>query len=123
MNRRIFLIAAAAALSGCATTPPTILPPPGAPLAELEPLYAVAASRDGLTITVSSNGCTRKDDFAFYLDRRATGPTLSFGRKRLDPCRAFAAAKADLMFNWDELGLERGRPVFLMNPVTAWAGP
>lgn len=123
MNRRIFLAAAAAALSGCATTPPTVLPPPGAPLAELEPLYGVVSGRDGLTITVASSGCTKKDDFAFYLERRATGPTLSFGRKRLDPCRSFAAAKADLLFGWNELGLERGRPVFLMNPVTAWTRP
>ena len=83
MNRRLFL-AAALALGGCVTVagPPTVAPAPGA-LAELEPLYSAQAGREALTIRVSSNGCTGKADFAFYVERRGDAVALAFGRKHV----------------------------------------
>ena len=90
---------------------------------ELEALYSAVAGRDALTIQVASNGCTKKDDFAFYVDRKGLAPTVSFARKRLDQCRSFAMGKTELRFTWAELGLEPRATVFLLNPVTAWTGP
>jgi hypothetical protein len=122
MDRRLFLIAALA-LAGCATAPPPILAPAGSALGELEPLYVATAGREALTIQVSSNGCTTKADFAFYVERKGEAVTLAFGRKRLDGCRSFAMGKAELSFTWAELGVEARTPVFLLNPLVAWSGP
>ena len=134
MNRRLFVLAALA-LSGCATVGPRAEKPPETPaptrglpptqttvLAELEPLYRAEAGRDTITIRVSSNGCTSKGDFAFFVERRGEAVTLAFGRRRIDTCRAFAMGHADLTFTWAELGLAPHAPVFLLNPLTAWTG-
>lgn len=121
MNRRIFTLAALA-LAGCASTPaPTVAP--GEPLAELEPLYRADAGREALTISVASNGCTAKADFAFHVETRGPATTLAFARKRLDPCQSFAMGKTELSFTWAELGLAPRTPVFLLNPLLAWTGP
>jgi hypothetical protein len=131
MNRRMFVLAALA-LTGCATAGPQAAKPPstpappaptrapttaGAALAELEPLYAADARRDGIAIRVPSNGCTAKGDFAFYVERRGDAVTLAFGRKRIDTCRSFAMGHADIVFTWAELGLAPRTPVFLLNPL------
>lgn len=121
MNRRLFVIAALA-LAGCATQAPKLVPADTA-LAELEAVYSAKAGPEGLAIQVSSNGCTAKGDFAFYLERRGTVATLAFARKRLDTCKSFAMGKTELSFGWDELGVPRGEQVFLLNPLTAWTGP
>lgn len=122
MTRRLFLLAALA-LSGCVTAPPTVLAPAGSALAELEPLYRAEAGRSALTISVASNGCTTKADFAFYLERRGEAVTLAFGRKRIDNCRSFAMGRTDLSFTWEELGVPPRTPVFLLNPLLPWTGP
>lgn len=138
MNRRLFVLAALA-LCGCATARPQAVRPPPTPaparrpaptpapavatLGELEPLYAAQAGRDAITIRVSSNGCTSRGDFAFYVERRGDAVTLAFGRKHVDTCRVSAMGHIDLAFTWAELGLAPRTPVFLLNPVTAWTGP
>jgi hypothetical protein len=135
MRRRAFVLACLA-LSACATAPrppppvaqPTPPPqgrpaPSTGPLGELEPVYRAQAGRDALTISVASNGCTTKGDFAFYLERKGSTLTLSFGRKRIDPCKSFAMGKTDLTFTWAELGVSPRDPVFLLNPLVAWTGP
>jgi hypothetical protein len=122
MNRRLFVLAALA-LSSCATPAPPVVAPAAAPLAELEPLYRAEAGREVLTISVASNGCTTKADFAFHLERRGEAVTLAFGRKRIDTCKSFAMGRAELTFTWAELGVEPRTPVFLLNPLLAWTGP
>jgi len=97
--------------------------PAGPQLAELEPLYGIEAGREAITIRVASNGCTKKDDFAVYVERADGAATLSFGRKRLDPCKSFAMGQVALAFPYAELGLAPGAPLFLRNPLTAWTGP
>jgi len=121
MNRRVVLLLGLGLLAGCATTPVAV--EPSGPLAELEPLFSARAGREALTIEVSSNGCTHKADFAFYLERKAGTPAVAFARKRLDTCRSFAPGKAALSFTWTELGLAARESVFLLNPVTPWFGP
>jgi hypothetical protein len=122
MNRRIFTLAALA-LTGCATRLPPILAPATSGLAELEPLYRADAGREALTISVASNGCTAKADFAFYVERRGEAVTLAFGRKRIDTCQSFAMGRTDISFSWTELGVAPRTPVFLLNPLIGWTGP
>jgi hypothetical protein len=124
MTRRFLKMASVAALlAGCATVPPPpILVPSGHPLAELEPLYAAAAGRRSLTITVASKGCTTKADFAFYVERQGEAVTLAFGRKRVDGCQRTNTEPVALSFTYAELGLASGDPVFLLNPLIARRG-
>ena len=123
MNRRLLLIAGLALLSGCATSAPAVLTTSDVTHPELEPVYSAIAGRDALVIQVSSNGCTKKADIAFYVERKGAAVTVSFARKRLDQCRSFAMGKTELSFTWAELGLEPRLPVFLLNPLVAWTGP
>jgi hypothetical protein len=124
MNRRLFLIlAAGATLAACTAGPTRMVPPPGAGFEELEPLYAVSAGREALTISVSSSGCTRKEDFAFFVERRSGAVSLSFGRRRLDTCQSFAMGRTDLTFSYAELGVAPNSRFFVMNPLAAWTGP
>lgn len=120
MNRRVLILAGLTLLSGCATAPALstaqIHP-------ELEALYAADAEREALVIQVASNGCTRKEDFAFYVERKGGATTLSFARKRLDPCRSLVMARTQLSFTWAELGLDQRSQVMLLNPLTSWTGP
>lgn len=122
MNRRIFVLAALT-LSGCATGGVRVSAPALSGLSELEPVYRADAGREAITISVASNGCTAKADFAFYVERKAGAVMLAFGRTRIDPCKSFAMGKTDLTFTWAELGVEPRGQVFLLNPLTAWTGP
>ena len=123
MNRRWLMIAGLGLLAGCAASGAPVLHPAQAAHPELEALYAARVGREALVIEVASNGCTAKPDFAFYVERAGEAATLSFARKRLDPCRSFAMGKTELSFTWAELGLDPRRPVFLLNPLAAWTGP
>ncbi|WP_293678060.1 hypothetical protein [uncultured Phenylobacterium sp.] len=121
MNRRLFVLSALA-LSGCATGAPSVRPAASG-LAELEAIYRADAGREAIVISVASNGCTAKADFAFYLERTGPTTTLAFGRRRIDTCRSFAMGRTDLTFTWAELGVALPSAVFLLNPLTPWTGP
>ncbi|MDB5475703.1 MAG: hypothetical protein JWP49_1214 [Phenylobacterium sp.] len=123
MHRRLFLCACLA-LAGCATVPPPrALTPAETALGELEPLYAATAGREAIVISVPSNGCTAKADFAFYVERKGQAVTVAFARRKLDACRSFATGRTELAFTWAELGLAPRSPIFLLNPLVAWTGP
>ena len=92
-------------------------------LSELEPLYRAEAGREALIISVASNGCTAKADFAFYVERKGEAVALAFGRKRVDTCQSFAMGRTDLTFTWAELGVAPRTAVFLLNPLVGWTGP
>ena len=121
MNRRALLIAGTLLLSGCMTT--RISPPPGAGFELLEPVYTVSTDRNVLAIRVASNGCTKKEDFAFFVEKTPAGARVAFGRKRVDTCQTVAQGRVELTFTWEELGLKGRSGVFLANPVVAWTGP
>jgi hypothetical protein len=100
------------------------LTPATRPFAELEPVYRADATREGLTISVGSNGCTTKGDFAVYAAPQPDGGLqLAFGRKRIDPCKSFAIGRTDLSFTWAELGIPAGSRIALLNPLAVWRGP
>lgn len=107
------LTGAALALAGCATTP---VLRSGETLPELEPLLSVTMDSQGLTITVASRGCTRREDFVFRGERRGRDLALAFARRRLDVCRASDTAPVAVRFTYDELGLEPGRGLIILNP-------
>jgi len=115
-------VLAALALSGCASAGVRVSPA-AAPLAELEPIYRADAGREAITISVASNGCTQKADFAFHVEERGPATTVAFARKRLDTCKSFAMGKTELTFTWAELGVPERAQVFLLNPLVAWTGP
>jgi hypothetical protein len=117
MDRRFLLLAGAAIVSGCAASPMRVAAPSGASFELLEPLVSAVAGADGLTIRVASHGCTRKADFALYVERAGAGARVAFGRKRVDACKAAAAGPVDLTFSYDELGARRGQPLFVLNPI------
>ncbi len=119
MNRRLF-VTGTFALAGCASARVDRNP---SDFAELEPIYRADAGRDGLTISVGSNGCTAKADFTFFVERRREGVAVAFGRRRIDSCKSFAIGRTDLSFSWAELGLDPTTTVRVLNPLGVWIGP
>jgi len=89
--------------------------------AQPEALYGVTANRDGVKVRVSSNGCTKKDDFRVRATRSYPAQ-LSFVRTNPDRCQSFAQGSAWLTFSWRELGIRQG-DFRVSNPLTAWTGP
>lgn len=107
------LAGAALALSGCAGAP---MLKPGETLPELERLLAVVADEGGVTITVASRGCTRREDFVFRGEPRGHDQAVAFARRRLDVCRVPDAAPASLRFSLAELSLKPGQNLVILNP-------
>ncbi|MFA7262134.1 MAG: hypothetical protein WC068_03845 [Caulobacter sp.] len=116
MNRRILLIAGALLLAGCATR--AVYSAPDVGMVELEPLLAVTAAREGLTIRVASNGCTGKDSMAWFVEKAGGRYAVAFGRRRVDSCTQPPTA-VDLTFSFAELGLPKGARVAVVNPLSA----
>ncbi len=113
MHRRAFLVASgAAALSARAFAQDA----PDLPPAELEALHRVIAGPRGLTVRVTTHGCTAKADFAHYTEPRGDVVTLAFARRRLDRCRS-GDGQIDLVFSYEEVGLTPGQPVMVLNPL------
>jgi len=105
------------ALGGCASSRGvTLVLGATGETAELEALKAVAADPDGLKLRVVSHGCTRKEDFAFYVDHIAEPPTVAFARKRVDGCHG-AAGELTLAFSYAELGLDGQGRLVVLNPM------
>lgn len=80
-----------------------------------EPLYAASFTREGVVVRVNSNGCTKKEDFRAWTERRGAEPALRFERVREDRCRALVAEGVDLMFGYEELGLRPRQQVNILN--------
>jgi len=84
---------------------------------DLEPIYGATVDKGDLVIRLSSNGCTRSDDFAVESVRRDGVASFVFTRKRPDLCRALIAEGIDLRFPLDAFGVERGAKVRVRNPL------
>jgi hypothetical protein len=121
MDRRLFLLSALA-LIGCAASPPAVRAADRA-LPELESIYRAEARREGMVISVASNGCTQRADFTFHVEKAGETTTVAFARKRLDTCNSFAMGRMDLSFTWEELGVAPRTPVVLLNPLIQWPYP
>ncbi|KAI6244299.1 S-formylglutathione hydrolase [Aphelenchoides fujianensis] len=78
---------------------------------------AVRVERDDLVIRVSSNGCTRSDDFSVESQRRDGLTAFTFTRKRPDMCRALIAEGVELRYPLETFGVERGGQIRVRNPL------
>lgn len=116
MTRRHALLAALLLVSACATK--AVYSSPDAGMVELEPLLAAEVLDDSLIIRVTSNGCTAKADFAFFVERAGNRVAVAFGRRKIDVCKA-APQAMDIAFSYSELGLKRGQSVAIVNPLAA----
>lgn len=83
----------------------------------LEPLYAARVDEDDLVVRVSSNGCTKPEDFAVESSRRDDLTAFTFTRKRPDMCRALLAEGVELRFPLDAYGVDRGGKIRVRNPL------
>jgi hypothetical protein len=119
MNRRAFVLTGTMALLAPAVGVRAQSDPPPQ---ELEPIHAALAGRRGLTIRVNSHGCTRKGDFAYFVERKGAAVTVAFGRKRIDRCGK-RLSQADLAFSYDELGISKGEDVVVLNPLSGAVEP
>jgi len=86
------------------------------PPAELEPVHKVVADRRGLTVRVTTHGCTNKADFAHFTEPKGQAMTIAFARRRLDRCRS-GDGEVDILFSYEDLGLTPGQPVMVLNPL------
>ena len=117
MNRRLFLLAGLATLSGCVTPALEVATPAGATLGELEPLYAVSAGWRGVTITIATRGCARREDFTVHAEPRGAVYALAFARTRVETCNG-PRSRARITFAWRDLRLPRSARFFVLNAVT-----
>lgn len=83
----------------------------------LEPLQGAHVDKNDLVVRVSSNGCTKIDDFAVDSQRRDDLTSFTFVRKRPDMCRALIAEGVELRFPLDAFGVERGGKIRVRNPL------
>ena len=128
---KILAIAFAAfSLAACATAPASRSGPmptepeepgPGAPSAdaEQEAIYSAGLGREGLTVRVNSNGCTKLADFRVQVLDGYPAPTVILHRVQPDNCRSLVAGGVDLLFSWTKLKLPKSSPIVLANPLTA----
>lgn len=66
----------------------------------LDPLMAARVDGADLVVRVSSNGCTRQEDFSVETQRRDGLTSFSFVRKRPDNCRALIAEGWSCAIRW-----------------------
>jgi hypothetical protein len=111
MDRRTLLIS----LTASVLAAPVLAQDESAP-AELEPVHKIVADKHGLTIRVTTRGCTRKADFAHFTEPKGQTTTIAFARKRLDRCGQ-RAGQLDILFSYAELGLAHDEPVMVLNPL------
>lgn len=86
-----------------------------APLAEL---LAAEATKDGLTLTVPTGGCTKKSDFELTSSRVKNGAAvIEVRRPTPDVCKGNFPDGLKLAFSWAELKLPEHTKISVKNPV------
>lgn len=110
----VVALACAAAVSGCATTEPTVSTR-GMP-GQLESIHAAAFTNDEAIFWVSSNGCTQKDDLIPIVSLQGGQAVITLRRIDEDKCRQNLVEGVELKWSFQELGLTPGAPVSVNNP-------
>jgi hypothetical protein len=88
----------------------------------IEAVYAIQADRTSVRVRVSSNGCTRKQDFQVQT-QRSNPSRITLIRRTPDRCRSFAQGSAWLTFSYGELRINPQDEFVFGNALTAWTGP
>ena len=121
MRRAIAVLAALAALSvsACASRPviqDQVNISTTGMVGALEPIHAAAFTRDLAVFWVSSNGCTEKADLTPVVSRVGDGSTITLRRIDDDECKAPIDDGVEVIWSFEELGLEPGSAVSVNNP-------
>jgi hypothetical protein len=82
----------------------------------IEPIYGVTVGPQGVTVRLASHGCTTKADLTVAVAKNPPRPLVLFARKRPDACNA-PATPVDVVYTFEELGLEPGQAFSLANPL------
>jgi hypothetical protein len=117
LNPHLIMVGLMAALTGQAHAAPAQTKP------RLEPIYSLTVTRTGLIVTVPSNGCTRKEDFAARTSGPGRNAVIGFYRRRPDMCRALVAGHAELRYVFAELALTPNVKLKVLNEFTADPSP
>jgi hypothetical protein len=103
-----------------------LLLPVSTAMADVQPkqesLLGVRVSSKGITYFVHSSGCTKKSDFELYT-LESYPPQLNLVRIRPDPCDAYVPDGQAIFYRWEELGMPRGFPFKVNNPVQNFVIP
>ncbi|MFY0398090.1 hypothetical protein RSD66_04695 [Brevundimonas sp. S1H14] len=125
---RLAAVAAAAALlpllGGCVIysneggEKVSIVTDQGATRAEaLEAVRKVDFDGQRLNVVVGSNGCTETSSFEVKI-KDGDPAELTLTRRTPDLCKALVAEGVTVSWTYAELGLERGQPVRVLNPIS-----
>lgn len=83
---------------------------------QIEPIHAAAITRDLAVFWVSSNGCTVKEDLTPVVDRAGDGSTITLRRIDEDRCDRPMTDGVEIIWSFEELGLDPGSRVQVNNP-------
>ena len=82
----------------------------------LEPIHAAAIIADHAVFRVTSGGCTERDDIQPIVTLVDDEAVVTLRRMHNDYCQAYAEDGLELVWTFEELGLEPGQRVRVNNP-------
>lgn len=115
MKRSFFGLVLAGSLAACAHAPGELVRTEGMP-GQLEPIHAVAFTRDLAVFRVSSNGCTDKADVRPFITQLKDAAVITLRRLDEDRCTRPVRDGVQLQWTFEELGLPPGANVVVNNP-------
>jgi hypothetical protein len=92
------------------------------PQQQPEALLGIRVTTQGLSYYVRSGGCTTKADFTVYV-MESYPPQLLLKRLKPDYCKGLAPDGVEIFFRWEELGLPKGMPFKVLNPLRDFVVP
>jgi hypothetical protein len=84
--------------------------------ADLEPLSRISFDGSKMTVVVGSNGCTQISNFEVRITE-GDKAEIALARTKPDLCRAIVPEGVSLSWTYEELGLKKGQPVIVKNPL------
>lgn len=82
----------------------------------LEPIHAAAIIADHAVFRVTSGGCTERDDIQPIVTLVDDEAVVTLRRMHDDYCQAYAEDGLELIWTFEELGLQPGQRVRVNNP-------
>ena len=83
----------------------------------LEAVRKVDFDGQRLNVVVGSNGCTEASSFEVRI-KDGDPAELTLTRRSPDLCKALVPEGKTVSWTYEELGLERGQPVRVLNPIS-----